>query len=102
VWLSRTDVSEDHHTSIIGVTRIGELGMLQEPHSITSQKMTFIIVTAVKTSNLKSHVMIILPSLKWRNKLFDCIKLFKTIGFQESLLNAETYIHNARVISSFS
>jgi hypothetical protein len=39
VVLVRTDVSEERQ-------------FLQEPHGITSQKMAFFIVTAVKTSNL--------------------------------------------------
>jgi hypothetical protein len=61
VALVRTDVSEELSTSIIRLTRMGELGrtdvppkrrFLQEPHGVTSQKMTFFIVTAVKTSNL--------------------------------------------------
>jgi hypothetical protein len=49
VALVRTDVSEESGASIIRVTRIGELGT---PHGVTSQKTAFIIVTAVKTSNL--------------------------------------------------
>jgi hypothetical protein len=67
VALVRTDVSEEHSTSFIRVTRIGELGttlavtsnrhmllsssktsVLQEPHGVTSQKIPFFIVTAVK------------------------------------------------------
>jgi hypothetical protein len=72
VALVRTDVSEEISTSIISVTRIGELGttlavtnnrrmlrrntkchrFLQEPHGITSQKTPFFMVTAVKTSDL--------------------------------------------------
>jgi hypothetical protein len=82
VALVRTDVSEERGASIIRVTRIGGLGttlavtsnrrflspwwwrryvppkrrFLQEPHGVTSQKMAFFIVTAVKTSNLTLHV----------------------------------------------
>jgi hypothetical protein len=78
VVLVRTDVSEELTTPFIRVTRLGELGtavalflahvflspwwrrryvppkrrFLQEPHGVTSQKTTFFIVTAVKTSNL--------------------------------------------------
>jgi hypothetical protein len=65
VALVRTSVSEEHITSIM-VKRISKLGtmipvtsnvpakrqLLQEPHSVTFQKMAFFIVTAVKTSNL--------------------------------------------------
>jgi hypothetical protein len=76
--LVRTDVSEERIASIIRVERISELGtlmltfigswffhpwfwrryvppkrpLLQEPHSVTSQKAAFLIVTAVKTWNL--------------------------------------------------
>jgi hypothetical protein len=58
--LVRTEVSEERTTSIIMVTRIGDLGTLamfsnrntQEPHGVTSQKTAFFIVTAVKNSNL--------------------------------------------------
>jgi hypothetical protein len=42
VALVRTDVSEEYR-------------FLQEPHYITSQKATFFIVTAVKTSNLTQY-----------------------------------------------
>jgi hypothetical protein len=72
VTLVRTDVSVEHVSSIINVRGIGELGttltvtssrsslrtvppkrrFLQEPHSVSSQKTAFFIVTAVKTSNL--------------------------------------------------
>jgi hypothetical protein len=67
--LVRTDVSEEFSASIIRVTIIGKLGtmkcqFLQEPHAITSQKMAFFIVTAVKTSNLTkaSHILREKPS----------------------------------------
>jgi hypothetical protein len=64
--LVRTDVLEKGAASIIRATRIGELRtlavtgnyvppkcrFLQEPHGVTSQKTTFSIVTAVKTSNI--------------------------------------------------
>jgi hypothetical protein len=64
--LVKTNVSEELSASIIRVTRIGELGttsavtsnrssptlVLQEPHGVTSQKTSFFIATAVKTSNL--------------------------------------------------
>jgi hypothetical protein len=71
VALIRTDVTEERSSSVIRVTRIGELGtlavtsnrrtlryvppkrrFLQEPHVITSQKTPFFIVTALKTSDL--------------------------------------------------
>jgi hypothetical protein len=71
VALVRTDVSRELSASIIRVTRIGELAtdarckeilstikkrwFLQEQHGITSQKMAFFIVTAMKTSNLIKH-----------------------------------------------
>jgi ABC-type nitrate/sulfonate/bicarbonate transport system ATPase subunit len=42
VALVRTEVSEERR-------------LLQEPHGVTSQKTTFLIVTAVKTSNLTLH-----------------------------------------------
>jgi hypothetical protein len=56
VALVRTDVSEDLSAPFIRVTRIGELGTIQEPHGVTSQKTPFFIVTAVKTSNLTQHI----------------------------------------------
>jgi hypothetical protein len=58
VALVRTDISEELSASIIGLTRIGELGMLAVTsnrlmlHGITFQKTAFFIVTAMKTSNL--------------------------------------------------
>jgi hypothetical protein len=60
VALVRTDVSEEPGTSFIKVTKIGALGTTQAatsnrhtlPHSVTTQKTPFFIVTAVKTSNL--------------------------------------------------
>jgi hypothetical protein len=77
----RTEVSEERSASIIRVTRIGELGTTiaitsnqnttacecqllvtaTEPQGITSQKTAFVMVTAVKTSNLtlKSSVYIL-------------------------------------------
>jgi hypothetical protein len=70
VALARTGVSEEHCTSIIRVTRIGELGtmlavtnnqsMLRRnttPHSITSQKRIFFIVTTRKPKILHSIVL---------------------------------------------
>jgi hypothetical protein len=75
VALVRTDVSEELSASFIRVTRIGELGttlaatsklrtlrrknsrFLQEPHGVISQKTPFLIVTAVKTSNLTPSVL---------------------------------------------
>jgi hypothetical protein len=51
VALVKTDVSQEHIASIIMVTRI-EGDTLQETHGLTSQKTTFLMVTAVKTSNL--------------------------------------------------
>jgi hypothetical protein len=41
VALVRSDVSEELSTSIIRVTRIGELS-LKEPHGVTSQKKPFV------------------------------------------------------------
>jgi hypothetical protein len=86
VALVRTDVLEDLSSSFIMVARIGELGttltvtsnrrtqrrntkcyffavppkhrFLQGPHGVTSQKMAFFIVTAVKTWNLTNSVVI--------------------------------------------
>jgi hypothetical protein len=61
----KNDVSEELSNSIIRVTRFSELGatlvppkhrFLQEPHGVTSQKMPFFIVTAVKTLNLTSEM----------------------------------------------
>jgi hypothetical protein len=54
VALVRTDVSEDFRASFIRVTRIGELGttLAVTSNGVTSQKTSFFIVTAVKTSNL--------------------------------------------------
>jgi hypothetical protein len=70
VALVRTDVLEELRASFIRVTRIGELGtklavtsnrrrlrrntkvFLTGPHGATSQKTSFFIDTAVKTSNL--------------------------------------------------
>jgi hypothetical protein len=59
VALVRTDVSEECSASIIRMTRISELGITLavsskrcKPDGVTSQKMAFFIVTAVKTSNL--------------------------------------------------
>jgi hypothetical protein len=65
----RTDVLEERSSSNIRVIGIGDLGttlaitsngrtlrrirrFVQEPHSVTSQKTAFFIVTAVKTLNL--------------------------------------------------
>jgi hypothetical protein len=48
VALVGTYVSEEPSASFIGVTRIGELGT----HEVTSQKMPFFILTAVKTTKL--------------------------------------------------
>jgi hypothetical protein len=60
VALVRTDVSEEPSASFVRVTRIGELGTTLAitsnrrtlRSSVTSQKTLFVIVTAVKTSNL--------------------------------------------------
>jgi hypothetical protein len=78
VALVRTDVSEEPGASFIRVTKIGELGttqaatsnrrmlrsqvppkrrFLQEPHGVITQKTPFFMVTAVKTSNLPSHLL---------------------------------------------
>jgi hypothetical protein len=70
VAIVRADVSEEPGASFIRVTRIGELGTTQaatsnrrtlrrntkQPHGITSQKTPFLIVTAVKTSNLTTGI----------------------------------------------
>jgi hypothetical protein len=68
VALVKTDVSEEPSASFIRVTRISELGttlaatpkcrFLQEPQGVTSQKTTFFLVTAVKTSNLTELVLL--------------------------------------------
>jgi hypothetical protein len=69
VALVETDVSEELSASFTRVTIIGELGttlavtsnrctlrrntrFLQDPHCVTFQKTPFVMVTAVKTSNL--------------------------------------------------
>jgi hypothetical protein len=62
VALVRTDVPEELSASFIRVTRIVELGTMLAvtsnrrilPHGVTSQKIPFFIVTAVKTSNLRN------------------------------------------------
>jgi hypothetical protein len=59
----RADVSEELSTSIIRVTRIGELVppkhvLLQEPHGVTSQRTPFFIGTAVKTTNLTPSIYV--------------------------------------------
>jgi hypothetical protein len=62
----KTDISEERITSIFRENRTIKLGaaltvtsnvplkhwFLQEPHSVTSQKKAFFIVTAMKASNL--------------------------------------------------
>jgi hypothetical protein len=52
----RTDVLEGNSASNIRVTRISELGMSEcsvlKRYGVRSQKMTFLVITAVKTSNL--------------------------------------------------
>jgi hypothetical protein len=57
VALVRTDVSEELSSSIIRVTRLGELETTLAVTSnrgtlLISQKTAFFIVTAVKTSNI--------------------------------------------------
>jgi hypothetical protein len=42
-------------TLIMDAIRSSETSVLQEPHVVTSQKTTFFIVTAVKTSFLTQH-----------------------------------------------
>jgi hypothetical protein len=55
--LVRADISEELSASFIRVTRIPpKRRFLQEPHGVTSQKMPFFIVTAVKTSNLTNLI----------------------------------------------
>jgi hypothetical protein len=66
VVLVRTDVSEELSASIIRV--MGALSspicrFLQEPHGVTSQKMPFFIVTAVKTLYLLEICYITVLSL---------------------------------------
>jgi hypothetical protein len=41
VDLVRTDVLEERIVPIIRVKRIGKLGTLAQPHSVTSEKMAF-------------------------------------------------------------
>jgi hypothetical protein len=95
VALVGSDVSEVLSTSIIRVTRIGELGtmlavtsnqrmlrkntknvlpkrrLLQEPHGVTSQKTPFFIVTTVKISNLTCDLII------WG--IMSCLKVFQKV-----------------------
>jgi hypothetical protein len=63
VVLVGTDVSEEHITPILKVKIINKLKQvsqfLKEPHGDTSQKTTFFIVTAVKTSNLHNMRVIL-------------------------------------------
>jgi hypothetical protein len=70
VALVITDDSDEHIPSIVKLTRIGVLGItltvcsapkrrfLQDPHGVTSQKTAFFIVTATKTSNYISIVLV--------------------------------------------
>jgi hypothetical protein len=102
----RTDVSEERSAPIIRETKISELGttlvtanvvpsspilvtlmmgalrsskrrLLQEPHGVTSQKMQFFIVTAVKTSNLTSIIRqetgIHPIYYGWQNNIYESI-----------------------------
>jgi hypothetical protein len=52
VALITNALSEEFIASIFKVAKISELGFLQELHGVTSQKTSFFIVTAVKSSNL--------------------------------------------------
>jgi hypothetical protein len=66
--LLRIYVSEELSASTIRVTRICELEttkrrFLQEPHGVISQRSTFLIVTAVKISNLTTLLLICLTCL---------------------------------------
>jgi hypothetical protein len=45
--------------------------LLQEPHSVTSQKTAFFIVPAVKASNLTSGILLMLCSEV--NSLLECV-----------------------------
>jgi hypothetical protein len=61
VALVRTDISEELSSSFIRVTRIGELETTlavtsnrRTSHDVTSQKTTFFVFIAVKTSSLTS------------------------------------------------
>jgi hypothetical protein len=78
--LAKTDVSEEHIASIIKVKRISELVtkfvtanktlFLKEPDGITSQKMAFFLVTAMKTLNLIMKALPrILSSLLYSSQL---------------------------------
>jgi hypothetical protein len=73
VALVRTEVSEKRIVCIITVIKIGELRtklatkalyvppkrlFLQTPRGATSQKRTFFIVTAVKTSNIEDSLLL--------------------------------------------
>jgi hypothetical protein len=62
VALVRNVVLEERITSIIRVTKIGELGMLQEPHDVTSQKATFFTVRAVKASYRRTTVLLLVTN----------------------------------------
>jgi hypothetical protein len=103
VALVRTDVSEEPSAFFIRVTRIGELGttlaatnnrrtlrrnalvspkrrFLQEPHGVTSQKIPFFIVTAVKTSNLTiTNVVVTSPILV--TLMMEVIRSYETSVF---------------------
>jgi hypothetical protein len=46
------------HVALVRTNISEERQFLQEPHSITSQKMAFFIVTAVKTSNLIQYILL--------------------------------------------
>jgi hypothetical protein len=53
VALVRTDVSEERSAYIIRVTRIGELGFLQEPHGVTSKKTAFFNILTAHLQNIR-------------------------------------------------
>jgi hypothetical protein len=57
VALVRNNVSEELISSIISVTRIGELGItLQEPHGVTFQETAFSILKLCSSLNIRDKV----------------------------------------------
>jgi hypothetical protein len=74
VPLVTTDVSKERVVSIIRVTKIDDIGkmlavtsnrirrLLQEPHGVTSQKMSFFKVTTVNTSNITTLAILLVTA----------------------------------------
>jgi hypothetical protein len=63
VALVRTDNSEERIASItilmIETIRSSDTSALKEPHGVTSQKMTFFVVIAVKISDLTNYLWLV-------------------------------------------